>query len=62
LEVTNPTLDEETYTMELLESGVYVMPGYFFSLDGGVHFVISLLIQEADFQKGLSILTSYFTK
>ena len=60
--VSNPTLDEETYTMELLESGVYVMPGYFFSLDEGVHFVISLLIQEADFHKGLSMLTSFLMR
>jgi aspartate/methionine/tyrosine aminotransferase len=62
LEVSNPTMDEETYTMELLESGVYVMPGYYFSMDEGVHFVISLLIPEVEFQKGLSLLSSFFMK
>jgi aspartate/methionine/tyrosine aminotransferase len=62
LEVVNPSLDEETYSIELMEAGVYVMPGYFFSMESGVHFVISLLVPETTFQEGLSILSSYFLR
>lgn len=58
LEVTDPTEDEESYAMRFLDAGVYVMPGYFFSMEEGLHFVISLLVPEEIFKAGLSRLSS----
>jgi len=57
LELTDPQKDEESYALALLDAGVYAMPGYLFSMDEGVHFVVSLLVPEETLRAGLQRLT-----
>ena len=52
--------DEQT-TLELLERGCWVHPGYFFALPESGWLVVSLLGPEADFAQGVAILAQYFT-
>ena len=55
--------DEETLVNALLERGVLVQPGHFFDLDPRdprgapcAHLVLSLLLEERDFARGVGVL------
>jgi aspartate/methionine/tyrosine aminotransferase len=50
--------DEQT-VLELLERGVWVHPGYFFSLPASGWLVVSLLGPEAEFRSGVAGLAEY---
>ena len=48
--------DEESFVLRLLEKRrVLLHPGYFFDFDGPGYFVVSLLPEEALFQKGIQL-------
>jgi alanine-synthesizing transaminase len=57
-----PAVDsDETCVVRLLrEASVLAHPGHFFDLPGDGHLVMSLLVQEHLWQKGLSQLTDHF--
>jgi alanine-synthesizing transaminase len=59
LRVERPREDEETLALGLLKAGVNVQPGYFFSMEGGVHLVVSLLVPQDTFSRGIDVLTNY---
>lgn len=44
-------LDEEAWTLRLLDAGVLVQPGYFFDFAGGTHLVLSLLPEPPRFDE-----------
>ncbi len=48
--------DEEALTLYLLEQGVLVHPGYFYSYEQGVHIMISCLTESATLKAGLERL------
>lgn len=47
------TRTEEQWTLDLLESGVVVQPGYFFDFESEAFLIVSLLTQSDIFQKGV---------
>ena len=53
--------DEQT-TLELLDLGVAVQPGYFFGMPASGWLVISLLTNELEFRAGVTTLINYFSK
>jgi alanine-synthesizing transaminase len=48
--------DEELAIRLLCDNGVYVHPGYFFEFSSQGHLVVSLIVPEADFRRGLRLL------
>jgi len=48
--------DEERLVLHLLEHGVLVHPGYFYSYDHGTHLMISCLVAESQLRAGLARL------
>jgi alanine-synthesizing transaminase len=51
---------DEITVRELLDRGVWVHPGYFFSMQDSGHLVVSLLAREAEFSTGVRGLFEYF--
>jgi aspartate/methionine/tyrosine aminotransferase len=51
--------DEQT-VLELLNTGVWVHPGYFFGMAESGWLVVSLLAEEAEFSRGVSAFVNYF--
>ena len=51
---------DEMTTRELLDSGVWVHPGYFFGMGESGWLVLSLLERPTDFSRGISIVLEYF--
>jgi alanine-synthesizing transaminase len=47
---------EEEWALSLLDAGVLVHPGYFFDFPSAAHLVLSMIVPEADFARGASIL------
>ena len=57
------TRSDEEWALELLEyEGVYLFPGYFFDFHEEGILVVSLLVEEADFQAGYSAAVEYINK
>jgi len=52
-----PGVDEEGFVLGLLrEKGVLVHPGFFFEFQQSPYVVVSLLIREEEFRKGMGLL------
>jgi aspartate/methionine/tyrosine aminotransferase len=51
--------DEQT-VLALLNTGVWVHPGYFFGMAESGWLVVSLLAEEAEFSRGVSAFVNYF--
>jgi aspartate/methionine/tyrosine aminotransferase len=47
------TLSEEDWTLQLLQKGVLVQPGYFFDFESEAYLVLSLLTESATFREGV---------
>jgi alanine-synthesizing transaminase len=45
---------EEEWTLELLDRGVLVQPGYFYDFEAEAHLVVSLLTREEIFREGIN--------
>jgi alanine-synthesizing transaminase len=52
---------DEDWTLDLLESGVLVQPGYFFDFETGAYVVVSLLTPEPVFARGAERLVRLVT-
>jgi alanine-synthesizing transaminase len=61
LRVPAVQLDELT-VRDLLDSGVWVHPGFFFGMSESGWLVVSLLGQAEEFSAGISLLVSYFQR
>lgn len=56
-----PALDpDEKTTLELLDRGVWVHPGYFFGMPGSGWLVVSLLAPCTEFSAGVTAMANYF--
>jgi bifunctional pyridoxal-dependent enzyme with beta-cystathionase and maltose regulon repressor activities len=53
---------DETTTLELLDRGLWVHPGYFFGMEPAGWLVVSLLGPQAEFQSGVTTLVNYYAK
>lgn len=51
--------DEEQWVLELLDQGLMIQPGYFFGMEEGARFVVSLLAREKEFREGIEIFSRY---
>jgi aspartate/methionine/tyrosine aminotransferase len=58
-----PALEPDEHTvLALLESGVWVHPGYFFGMAESGWLVVSMLAPEAEFSTGVTALVAYLAK
>lgn len=53
---------DEELAVRLAEQGVSVHPGYFFGFHGDGWLVVSLLTEEAEFQRGVEVVCSLFAE